>query len=107
LNARVIRNRIAIGIAYSYFLLRPLFNTHTERQTTMNATTEQLKDRIEAKWKHTEARILELKADANEKSHAKAKELEKQLEEIERHISDGYDNLQEATVSKLNEWLKD
>lgn len=73
----------------------------------MNATTQQLKDRIEAKRKHIEARILELKADASEKSHAKAKELEHELRDLKRYLSDGYENLQDATVSKLNEWLKD
>lgn len=73
----------------------------------MNTTTQQLKDRIEAKRKRTEARILELKAEASEKSHAKAKELERELRDVKQHISDGYENLKDTAVSKLNDWLKD
>ena len=73
----------------------------------MPTETEELKDRIAAKRKRTEARIHELKADGSEASREKAKALKEKLDEVSQSISDGYENLKQDAASKLNAWLKD
>lgn len=72
----------------------------------MSLQGQELKQRIASKRKQVEARIHELKADGTEESRQKAEALREKLNDVSNHVRDGYENLKEGTIAKLNEWLK-
>ncbi len=71
----------------------------------MNTQKSELKDRVEAKVKRTEARIHELKANTAKASREQAEKLEHELSEIKSKVKHGYDDLKDETVNKINSWL--
>ncbi|MCC5824348.1 MAG: hypothetical protein LAT64_12130 [Phycisphaerales bacterium] len=73
----------------------------------MDTRKQELKDRVEAKVKRVQARILELRADSAGKSREQATRLEEELTTVRSQVSEGYENLKDQTVEKLNQWLKD
>lgn len=73
----------------------------------MTSQDKELKDRVEAKRKRIEARIHELKADSAEASRKKIESLQQELNEVTDAIRDGYENLSDKAMAKVNEWLKD
>jgi len=71
----------------------------------MNLRTEELKNRVTAKRKQLEARLAELKADAQGKAADERDKLEARLAEIGDAVKDGWENLSERTAKKLNDLL--
>lgn len=71
----------------------------------MTNQTQELKDRVEAKAKRVEARILELKADSAEKAREQANHLQKELADIRETVAHGYENLKDQSLDKINNWL--
>lgn len=74
----------------------------------------ELKQRVLAKKKELEARVAQLKVDANDmKGEAQAKRqkeirrLEGSLDELKGNIKDGWDSFTEDVAGKLNGWLRD
>jgi len=68
---------------------------------------EELRQRVEAKRKRLEAKLSEAKADASESSRKSQAWAQKKLDALNESLRDGWDNLSEGAVEKLNEWLKD
>jgi len=60
---------------------------------------EELRDRVEAKKKHIESRISELKADSRSEAREESKKLEARLDSLAETIQDGWDDLTEAVAS--------
>lgn len=71
----------------------------------MNQTSE-LKDRVAAKRKELQARLLTMRADAKGKSTEEATKIEAKLEELSDNLNEGWDKLTEASAKKINHWLK-
>ena len=72
----------------------------------MTLRTEELKNRVPAKQKELEARLSELKADAQGKTADEIDRIKTRLSEVRETVKDGWDNLSEQSAKKLNEWLK-
>ncbi len=68
--------------------------------------TIELKARVEAKKKELEQDVAQLKADAHGTKNDQIEKLENQLKELNELIKDGWDNISEATVEKINSWLR-
>ena len=66
----------------------------------------ELRNRVEAKKKRLEAEILEKKADAQGATTDAVRALKAKLNELEKLIGDGWDDLSEAVQRKLTEWLR-
>lgn len=71
------------------------------------SSTDELKDRIEAKKHELQKEIAELKADSSEKGRQRIGSLEAKIEELDGHLRSSWDNLSDAVVGKLNQLLKD
>ena len=71
----------------------------------MDTKKQELKDRVNAKAKRVEAKILELKADSSEAACKKPGQPPTELPEMTSHIKDGAAHLKDDTVEKLNAWL--
>ena len=72
----------------------------------MTDRTAELKSRVEAKKKHIEARLAEVKAEAHGSKNDTVEKLEEQLATVDSLVRQGWDDLSEKTVDKLNDWLK-
>lgn len=70
----------------------------------MNHTSE-LKDRILARKKVMEAKLLELRANQKGAATDKITNLESELSRLKDMVKDGFENLTEDVAAKLNEWL--
>ena len=68
---------------------------------------DELKDRVSAKQKRLEARLIDLRADARSKGREDVKRVEDKLDAARRMISSGWENLTEDVAAKLNGWLED
>lgn len=68
---------------------------------------DELRYRVRAKRKRLEAELEELKADATAKGREMQASLRTKLSALEEHMRGGWDNITEATATKINEWLKD
>ncbi|HDS00378.1 MAG TPA: hypothetical protein ENO22_02985 [candidate division Zixibacteria bacterium] len=68
--------------------------------------TNELKARVEAKKKELEQNLTQLKAEAHGKKNDEIEKLENQLNELNELIKDGWDNISEAAVEKINSWLQ-
>ena len=66
----------------------------------------ELRHRVQAKRKRLEARLEEARADAREASRRTADTIRAKLGEIDDHLRDGWDDLTDATLGKINAWLK-
>ena len=72
---------------------------------TATASRTELKSRMEARRKEMEARLAELKADASGKQRELVDSLEKDFHSMSDAVQEGWDQLTDKTVAKLNEWL--
>ncbi|MCA9575785.1 MAG: hypothetical protein R3B40_27965 [Polyangiales bacterium] len=66
----------------------------------------ELKDRVIAKQKYLEARLVELRADARRDAREEARRIEESLDHVKASVKDGWDSLTEEASRKLNRWLK-
>ena len=78
----------------------------TREEKIVPDRTNELKARIEAKKKELEQNVAQLKADAHGAKNDQIEEMEARLKELNQLIKDGWDNISEAAVVKLNAWLK-
>lgn len=72
----------------------------------MSAPTEELKHRVEARRKELEAELERKKADAHAAAGEDRRRIERKLEELNTLLRDGWSDLTDAVVGKLNRWLK-
>lgn len=72
----------------------------------MTNRTAELKDRVEAKKKKIEAQLAEAKANVRGSKNDTVGKLEEQLATVDSLVQQGWDDLSEVTVDKLNNWLK-
>lgn len=68
--------------------------------------TTEMKLRVEAKKKEIEQKLTQLRAEAHGTKNDEIEQLEQQLNEINSLVKDGWDNLSETVVEKLNSILK-
>lgn len=66
---------------------------------------KELKHRVQARRKELEAKLHEKLADAHAGSSEAAEKIKKQLSELKEATKEGWDNLRDSTVDKLNQWL--
>ncbi|MDX2091972.1 MAG: hypothetical protein SFX73_29180 [Kofleriaceae bacterium] len=71
----------------------------------MLKTTDELKDRIEARKHDLLSKLHELKADTRREAIEASDVARAKLEELEQYLKDGWTNVSEATRAKLNRWL--
>jgi hypothetical protein len=67
---------------------------------------DELKDRVEAKRHELMAKYNELKADTRHEAIEARNKLKKKLDDLERYIKAGWDNLDAGLRSKLDKWLE-
>lgn len=67
---------------------------------------DELKNRVQAKQRELEARYLELKADAQERTREERARVKRKLDELQETVKDGWDSLSDRVAAKLNDWLK-
>ncbi|MEQ8843500.1 MAG: hypothetical protein RIB58_01500 [Phycisphaerales bacterium] len=82
---------------------------HTNEQLSSGGPGDpgqELEDRVRAKAKRMEAKILELRADASESARTKADEIQRELDEALGHVKEGLSNAREETLQTLNDWVK-
>lgn len=72
----------------------------------MTTKTSELRHRVEAKRKELEASLERAKADAAGKTSETVERIQRELNELNDRLKDGWDNLSEAAADQLNEWLK-
>jgi hypothetical protein len=72
----------------------------------MSLRTEELKNRVEAKQKQLQARLSELKADAQSKTADEIEQIKAKLKTLQETVRDGWDSMTDATTRKLNDWLE-
>lgn len=70
----------------------------------MNQFSE-LRDRVEARKKDLEAKLLEWKADTKGSFNEKIDQAENELKNLKEIVKDGWDRVTEPIAKKLNEWL--
>ena len=73
----------------------------------MISNKDELKTRLEAKQSELEARIKNLKADAQGDSRKTIEGLENRVDAIRKSLSDRWDDLSEQALDKLNDLLRD
>lgn len=69
--------------------------------------TDELRNRIESKKHEIQKKIADYKADSSSEKRERIETLQGRLEELEKHVSDGWNDISESVAGKLNEWLKD
>jgi DNA anti-recombination protein RmuC len=74
--------------------------------TTSDAKTRELKHRVLAKRKELEAQLERVRADAAAKQTEAATEIQQRLSELDAAISEGWEDMKDSTVERLNEWLR-
>lgn len=74
-----------------------------ERQAQIN----ELKHRATAKRKELEAKLEQMKADAAHEQSQGISTVRRKLEELDEAVREGWDNLSEAALEKVNQWLRD
>jgi len=67
---------------------------------------DELKDRVEARKHELLAKYNELKADTAHEAIEQRTKLKKKLDDLERYIKTGWDNVDAAVRSKLDKWLE-
>ena len=71
----------------------------------MLKTSDELKDRIEAKSLELQSKFAELKADTRHEAIKARDTMKAKLDELETFLKEGWDKDTEATRAKLNSWL--
>lgn len=72
----------------------------------MITKTDELKSRVKARQAELSAQLERAKAEGKEKTSAAVESLEKKLNELSNTMKEGWENLSDDTVTRLNEWLK-
>ena len=67
---------------------------------------QELKERVLARKKALEARVHELRADANAGTRRELESIREQLRALETTIQGGWEDMTEAVAGKLNTWLE-
>jgi hypothetical protein len=65
----------------------------------------ELRDRVDAKRKRLEARLLEARAEGRKRARESVEGLQKKLDELGNLLSGGFESLSEDVSAKLNGWL--
>lgn len=73
---------------------------------TFTPELQELRHRVEARRKRLEARLENLKADATGARNDAVQSIRSRLNELDRHLENGWENLTSTTVARINEWLK-
>lgn len=73
---------------------------------TTDTRTEELKHRVLARKKELEARLEQMKADAQHSRHESAEKIRGKLRELESVVGEGWNDMKEATAERLNRWLR-
>jgi hypothetical protein len=73
---------------------------------TVKVGNEELKHRVLARKLELEARLEHIKADTAAKTAEVRIGIQKDLDDLGSRISEGWENLSEATVQGLNDWFK-
>lgn len=68
---------------------------------------KELKARVEAKQKHWEARLAELKADSAQSAQETRAKIQTKLEDLKAATKDGWDKMTDETADKINGVLRD
>jgi LPS O-antigen subunit length determinant protein (WzzB/FepE family) len=68
--------------------------------------TDELKSRVEAKRAEVEAELKRKRADAQGATNDQIEALERKLGELDANLKEGWDNLSQEVVERLNRWLK-
>lgn len=71
----------------------------------MSNNTQELKARISSRKHELQSKLSELVADTRHEAKDMAKSVKTRLSELEETLKDGWDNLTDATVERLNNWL--
>lgn len=66
----------------------------------------ELRDRVEARKKQLEAKLLEWKADTKGVFQKKIDEAEKDIADLKDLVKDGWEKVSEPVAKKINDWLK-
>ena len=74
---------------------------------TSTANKQELKNRVEAKRKHLEAKLAEFKADAAQNQSESSKKTQEKLDELNEAVKDGWDDLSDAAAERINKVLRD
>lgn len=77
----------------------------TSDKPTIESKKKELRHRVEAKRKELEARLEELKTDTSAKKDQAIAATKQKLGELEQLVSDGWDQMREGTLDRLNSWL--
>ncbi|GEM_PF-3346603 len=73
---------------------------------TTSTQTEELKHRVLARKKELEARLEKLQADTAQARNENAEKLRRKLRELQNTLSEDWDNMKDATIERLNQWLR-
>jgi hypothetical protein len=72
----------------------------------MSGRETELKHRVEAKKARLQQQLELMKAEAHGAKNDEVDRIEKKLNELNDTLKEGWENLSEAAVNQLNEWLK-
>jgi len=72
----------------------------------MTDGTDELRARVEAKRHELQAQLKQAEADARAEKNEEADTLRAKLAELDETLKEGWENLSDATVAKLNEWMR-
>lgn len=73
----------------------------------MVSRTKELRYRVEARQKELEQRLAEAKADAQRIKNDEVERIEGRLGELQDVLKNGWDELTNQAINRLNEWLKE
>ncbi len=67
---------------------------------------DELKDRVEARKHELLAKYNELKADTRHEAAATRTKLKGKLDELETHLKEGWEKVNDSVRGKLDQWLE-
>ncbi len=73
---------------------------------TTSTQTEELKHRVLARKKELEARLEKLQADTAQAKNENVEKLRRKLRELQNTLSEDWGNMKDATIERLNQWLR-
>lgn len=77
-----------------------------QRLLGMLERSDELRDRIEARKHELLAKYSELRASARHETLEARDRISAQLDEVERHLKNGWDKINDDVRTKLNQWLE-
>jgi hypothetical protein len=66
---------------------------------------DELRDRVEARKHELMAKLHDLKADTRKEARAQRDHIQHSLEELEAHIKNGWEKIDNTVRAKLDKWL--